>query len=68
LGDVGIVGDETATLDENAQSRAKFVEVGGGNHSADGVQIFVGEVDAMGVDLEAKEDTAMVADGGFGGI
>ncbi len=68
MGDVGIVGDEAATLDKNAQSRTKFVEVGGGNYPADGVQVFVCEVDAMGVDLKAKEHTTRVADGDFGGI
>ena len=68
LGDKGIVGDEAATLDENAQSRTEFVEVGGRNHPADGVQVFVCEVDALGVDFEIKKHTARVADGCFGGI
>ncbi len=39
LGDVGIVGDEPATLDEYAQSRTEFMEICGWNHPVDGVQV-----------------------------
>ena len=68
LSDVGIVGDKAATLDENAQSRTEFVEVGGREHPADGVQVFVCEADATCINLKAKENAARVADGGLGGI
>ena len=68
LGNVGVVGDEAAALDEDAQSRPEFMEVGGGNHPADGVQVFVCEVDAFGVYFKSKKHTARVADCGFGGI
>ena len=65
LRDVGIVGDKAATLDENAQSRTEFVEVGGRDHPADGVQVFVGEAGALDVDFETEEDTRGVAHLGF---
>ncbi len=39
LGDVGIVGDETAALHKDAKGRPEFVKVGRGNHAADGVQV-----------------------------
>ena len=68
LCNVGVVRDETATLDEDAQSRTEFMEVGGWDHPADGIQVFVCEVDALGVDFKAKKHTAGVADGCFGGF
>jgi hypothetical protein len=68
LGDVGIVRDETAALHKNAKCRPEFVEVGRGNHAADGVQVFVGEADAQSVHFKAKENAVGVADRGFGGV
>ncbi len=65
---MGVFGDVAAALDENAKGEAELVEVGGWDHPADGVQVFGGEADAGGVNLEAEEDTAGVANGGFGGI
>ena len=44
------------------------MEVGGWDHPADGVKVLGGEADAGGVYLEAKEDTASVADRGFRGF
>ncbi len=68
LGDVGVIGDETAALHEHAQGRTEFVEVGGGDHAADGIQIFVSEADAESVNLKAKENAAGVSDSSFGGV
>ena len=68
MGDVGIVGDETAALHKDAKGRPEFVEVGGGNHAADGVQVFVGEADAQSVHFKAKENAVGVADRGLGGV
>jgi hypothetical protein len=66
--DVGVFGDVAAALDENAKGGAELVEVGEWDHLADGVKVFGGEADAGGVHLKAKENTAGVANGGFGGI
>jgi hypothetical protein len=65
---VGIFGNRAATLYKNTKGGAELVEVGGGNHPADGVEVLGGEADAGGVHLKAKEDTAGVTDGGFGGV
>ncbi len=68
LGDVGLVGDKTVALHEHAEGRAEFVKVGGGDHAADGIQIFVSEADAEGVNLKAKKNAAGVADCSLGGV
>jgi hypothetical protein len=62
VGDVGVVGNETAALHEHAEGRAEFVEVGGGDHATDGIQVFVSEADANGAHLKAKKDAAGVAE------
>ena len=55
MGDVGIVRDETAALHKDAKCRPEFVEVGGGNHAANGVQVFVGKADAQSVHFKTKK-------------
>ncbi len=55
LGDVGVVGNETTALHEHAEGRAEFMEVSGGDHATDGVQVFVSEADANGVHLKFKK-------------
>ena len=53
--DVGIVRDKPRGLDKDTQHFAKFRYIGGGNHAADGVEVFVGKTGACFVHLEAKE-------------
>ncbi len=68
MGDVGIVGNETATLHKDAEGRPEFVKVGRGNHPADGIQVFVSEADARSVDFKTKKNAVRVADRGLGGV
>ncbi len=68
--DVGVFGDVSAALHEDAQGGAGLVELGGWDHPADGVEVFVGEADAGGVHLKTEKNTAnsSVADSGFRGV
>ncbi len=40
---------------EDAQHLAEFRYIGGGDHAADGVKVFVGEAGARFIDFEAEK-------------
>ncbi len=52
---VSIVGNETGRLDEDAEDLAQLRYVDGGDHAADGIEVFIGETGAGFVYKKTKE-------------
>ncbi len=48
--------DETGGLNKNTKRAAQFGQVGGRDHAADGIEVFVGQACSVCVDFETEED------------